>query len=67
MEEFSSKTLYRTRKENVVKYIKNFLKVGLVLTVLFVSAANAGGTTTTSSGSSARPPATDSAKGGWGG
>lgn len=50
-----------------MKYVKNFLKVGLVLTVLFVSAANAGGTTTTSSGSSVKSPITDSAKGGWGG
>ena len=65
MEEFSSKTLYRTRKENVMKYIKNFLKVALVLTVLFVSAANASGTTTTTSSGS--KSTTTLGKGGWGG
>jgi uncharacterized protein YraI len=57
------------KKGNVMKYVKNFLKVGLVLAVLLVSAANAGGTTS-SSGSTVRPtsgPATTYSKSGWGG
>jgi uncharacterized protein YraI len=51
-----------------MKRVKNFLKVGLVLAVLLVSAANASGTTT-SSGSTVKPqpgPTTTYSKSGWG-
>jgi hypothetical protein len=50
-----------------MKYVKNFLKVGLVLAVLLVSAANAGGTLSSGSGTTKTQPPTTYSKGGWGG
>jgi hypothetical protein len=50
-----------------MKHVKNFLKVGLVLAVLLVSAANASGTLSSGSGSTKTPSSTTLSKPGWGG
>jgi hypothetical protein len=50
-----------------MKNVKNFLKVGLVLVVLLVSAAHAGGTLSPSSSSTKGQPTNTLSKPGWGG
>jgi hypothetical protein len=50
-----------------MKRVKNFLKVGLVLAVLLVSAANASGLVSKVSSSSTKPPMNTLSKPGWGG
>jgi hypothetical protein len=65
-EVYSSRT--HSKKGNVMKRVKNFLKVGLVLVILLASAANASGTL--SSGSSVKTPKAPTgtlSKPGWGG